>query len=61
MPLEKEKPTARSSTFFASCLSNKRAFTSPPLTKFSDCFYAHLVRCLIIIPILPTELNNSKK
>jgi len=43
-------------TFVASCLSTKRAFTSPPPPKLYDCFYTHLVRYIIIIPILHAEL-----
>jgi len=61
MPLKKkEKSTARSSTFGASCLSTKRAFTSPPPPKLNDYFNTHLMRYRNIIPILLSELNNSK-
>ena len=61
MPLKKkEKPTARSSTFGTSFLSTKRAFTPPPPPKHDVYFYTHLVRYRNIIPILLSELNNSK-
>lgn len=60
MPLKNEKPTARSSTFSASFLRNKRTFTSPPPPMLNDYYNNHVMKYSNNIPVLLSELNNSK-